>query len=153
MIESNFREVFKIIYEKLKENEINWAVIGSTNMKLQGMKVKPRDLDIIIHLKDLVKMKDIFSEYEVSPITKLKPIVNSAWEIILNIKDVEVQFLGEKEGGVYDRKLIEENLVYINIDRLKIPCFKLEIDARAYEQTGRIEKAKLIRNFLGSKLS
>lgn len=82
MITEKFKKTIKIIHKRLENNKINWALVGSTNMQLQGMNVQPHDLDVVVQLKDLEKMREIFSDYTVSAVKKLKPLTNEqAWEV------------------------------------------------------------------------
>lgn len=147
MISKEFSSVLKIISNKLEKNKIKWAVIGSTSMVLHEMPVNPKDIDIIMDLEDLYKLPSIFdNNLEVEPqnIPENKP----AWRIGLVIDDIEIEFLGEKPDGEYLRELKEENIDYIDLDNIKIPCFKLEIDAKVYARTGRQNKAEMIYDFL-----
>jgi len=133
----------------MNENKIKWALIGSTNMQLQGMNVNPHDLDIVVQLKDLEKIREIFSDYNASAIKELKPLTNEpGWEVKLNIENVEVHILGERDTGEYVSKLLSDRLTKIKIDDIKIPCFTLEAEAQTYAETNREHKAHLIQEFL-----
>ena len=151
MINKDFKKAIKIITERLKKNRIKWAVIGSTNLALQGMRITPRDLDVVVTLSDLKNIPKIFSEYPASRIKKLKSITEEpAWEVKIEIGDVKVQILGEKESGEYVNKLLKSRITYLEVDGIKVPCFTLETEADAYSETNREEKAKLIKKFLKS---
>lgn len=133
----------------MNDNKIKWALIGSTNMQLQGMNVNPYDLDIVVQLKDLEKMREIFSDYNPSTIKELKLLTNEpVLELKINIGNVEVQILGEKDTGNYVSKLLANKLTKIKIDKIEIPCFTLEAEAQTYAKTNREHKAHLIQEFL-----
>src|SRR5208337_4971382 len=101
MVEAKFIEAIEIIYEKLRKEQIKWALVGSTNMALQGMDINPHDLDIVMRFEDLGKMQLLFSEYGPSQVTKLdNHTANEVWDVKVNIHSVEVQIFGEKESGV-----------------------------------------------------
>ncbi len=149
MISEGFQEVIKIINERLRLHKIRWALIGSTNMAIQGMNVTPRDLDIVVQLSDLDKMKSVFSDYNPSEIKELKPFMEEpAWDIKMIVNNIEVQILGEKNSGEYVRKLLANQLIKINLAGIEIPCFTLEAEAQTYLETKRQAKADLINNFL-----
>lgn len=149
MISKEFEKVIKIINERFRKNKIQWALIGSTNMAIQGIKVIPRDLDIVVHLSDLKKIKSIFSEYNPSEIMELKPFTKEqVWEVKVIIENIEVQVLGERTTGEYVRRLLPNQLVKIKLDGADIPCFTLEAEAQTYAATKRQHKADLINNFL-----
>ena len=45
-LNKKFRRVLVELATELKEQEILWAVIGSTNLALWGLDVEPNDLDV-----------------------------------------------------------------------------------------------------------
>lgn len=133
----------------MNKNDIKWALIGSTNLKMQGMDVNPNDLDIVVPLKDLEKMREIFADYNASVVKELKSLTDEpGWEVKLEIDGVEVQILGENDTGEYVSKLLENKLTKISIDNIEIPCFTLEAEAQTYTETNREHKAHLIQDFL-----
>lgn len=149
MLNSKFKKALKIIHKLLNENKVQWALVGSTNMQLQGMYAQPNDADIVVQLKDLGRMQEIFSEYRPSPVRELKPMTDEpGWEVKMEIGGVEVQILGEKDTGAYVSKLSANRLIKIRLDRIEIPCFTLEAEAQAYAETKRRHKAHLIQEFL-----
>ncbi len=149
MIDTKFEEAIRIIFERLEKSKIKWALIGSTNMAVQGMDIKPRDLDIVVQLKDLNKMQSIFSEYHASAVKELPVMTDEpAWDVKLSINLVEVQVLGERDTGEYVGKLLANKLIHIRMDNLAIPCFTLEAEAQTYAETNREHKARLIQEFL-----
>ena len=149
MINENFKKAIKIIHELMNENEIKWALVGSTNMQLQGMDVNPHDLDIVVQLKDLEKIQEIFSEYDDSAIKELKPLTDEpAWEVRMKIDDTEIQIFAQRDTGEYVSKLLKNKLIKIKLGNIEIPCFTLEAEAQTYAKTNREHKAHLIREFL-----
>lgn len=149
MINERFKETIRIVHKSLNENKIKWALIGSANMQLQGMDVQPHDLDVVVQLKDLEKMREIFSGYNASAVKELKPLTDEpAWEVGIKIGDVSVQFFAQMDTGVYANKLLTNKLAKIRLENIEIPCFTLGAEAQAYAETDREHKADLIRRFL-----
>jgi len=145
----NIKEAVKIIHKRLEQNSIKWALVGSTNMQFQGMQVNSRDLDIILQYKDLEKMTKLFYDYSSSPIKELKSLTDKpAWEVNATISGILIQFVGADDTDVYVSKLLENKLVLIDLDDIKIPCFTLEAESQTYTETNRKGKARLIREFL-----
>ncbi len=152
MINQNFEDAIKIINKKLKENEIKWVLAGSTNMQLQGMDVNPRDLDIVVQLKDLRKMNEIFKNYEASEVKELVPMTDEpCWEVKAKINGVEVQILGERDTGEYVSKLISNKIIKFKLGAIEISCFTLKAEAETYFKTKREHKSNLIKEFLKNK--
>ncbi|MDO8460162.1 MAG: hypothetical protein Q7S74_03565 [Nanoarchaeota archaeon] len=118
-------------------------------MATQGMNVNPNDLDIVIQLRDLRRIKDIFSNYTPSSIKELKISGEEpAWEIKITIGDLEVHILGERDTGKYVSKLLANRIIQMRLDDMEISCFTLDAEAQAYAETNRKNKADLINNFL-----
>jgi len=121
------------------------VLVGSTNMQLQGMNVNPRDLDIVVQLSNLEKISRIFN----APINKLRSSTKEpAWEVKTTIDDVEIQIFGERDLGKYVSKLLANRIIKMKLEDIEVPCFTLEAEAQAYEETKRENKAQMIRNFL-----
>jgi len=151
-MKKEFKEALRIIYEKLKNTNIKWALIGSTNMNLQGIDVNPRDLDMVVTLENLKKIPEIFKEFSSSEVKKLPPMTSeSGWEVKLKISSVDVQVLGEKNTGEYVSKLLRGQLTKIKLDDVEIPCFTLKAEAQTYAETNRLHKAEIINKFLENK--
>lgn len=154
MVEVKFIDAIEIISTRLKKEQIKWALVGSTNMALQGMDINPHDLDIVMRFKDLDKIWLLFSEYDPSPVKKLeKPVANEVWDVKVNICSVEVQIFGEKDSGVYVSKLLGHKVKNLKIKTFEIPCFTLEAESQAYAETNRQKKADKIKEFIKNRLS
>ncbi len=149
MMNEKFKKTIKIIHKRLEDNKIKWALVGSTNMQLQGMDVQPHDLDVVVQLKDLEKTREIFSDYNASAVKELKPLTDEpAWEVRMKIDDVEVQIFSQSDTGEYVSKLLTDKLTKIKLENVEIPCFTLEAEAQTYAETNREHKAHLIQEFL-----
>jgi len=149
MINNNFKKAIKIVHQLLKDNNIKWALIGSTNLALQGMNINPNDLDIIVKMDDLKLITKIFSEYNSSEAREIKSMTSEPiWEIKAKIDNIEVHIISEKETGEYLRKFLLNNMIEIKLDNINIPCFTLEAEAKAYSETNRENKSQIIKEFL-----
>ncbi len=158
MIPKQFKEAIKIIYTRINNKNFSWAFIGSTNCALQGMKLSPGDLDLVVRLDDLKWIPQIFKDYSPSKVEELRPDPRDlawnakldkhpAFNVYARVEGVDMQILGEKDDGDYVSKLIANRIVYVPFNGLKLPCFTLEAEAEAYE-IYRPKKAERIRQFL-----
>jgi predicted nucleotidyltransferase len=150
MVETKFIDALEIIAQKLEKEHIKWALVGSVSLALQGMDFNPHDLDILLTFKDLSRIPILFSEYNPTGVTKLKPIVNDdTSDVKLNINGVNIQIFAENnDSGIYASRLLAHKLITLEINGLKIPCFTLEASSQTYADTKRQEKAERINEFI-----
>ncbi|MFZ3077222.1 MAG: hypothetical protein WA139_02095 [Candidatus Aenigmatarchaeota archaeon] len=152
MIDHNLSDALKIIRKRLDDNQIKWALVGSANMKLQGMETEPRDLDIVTQYEDLQKVSGIFSDYSASAVRELESLTDKpAWEVKARIGGAEVQFIAGDEKDIYVSKLLADRVTYVKLDGAEIPCFTLEAESQAYAETKRENKARLIQEYLKAR--
>ena len=152
MINKKLKEVIILVAKKFKKVNIKWALIGSTNLTLQGVDILPHDLDIVVESNNLRKIKKIFEEFKLSEFKETIPMTDKpVWEMRLNIMGVDVQIFGEKSDGIYVSRLLANKLTYVELENIEIPCFSLEAEIEVYSETNRNNKVKLIKNFLVKK--
>ncbi len=159
MLSQKFKDAIRIVSGKLSGKDLNWSFIGSTNCTLQGMNLSPKDLDLVVRLKDLEKIQVIFKDYNPSNVEKLFPdpkdqawnaklLKHPAWNVHFSINGVEVQILGGPDDGDYVSKLIDNRIIQIPFEEIKVPCFTLQTEIECYEETYRQDKADRIKRFL-----
>jgi len=149
MINEEFKRAIFEISERMLENSVKYAITGSANLALQGIKVPPQDVDIVVFHEDLQRIIRIFPEYLRSGVRKMESKIGDAWEVLLNIEGVDVQVFAEPSGK-YSRALYD-NSFSLDIDDRLIYCLPLEAELKLYRETGRLEKAKMIERFLKNK--
>jgi hypothetical protein len=143
MIEKQFIKVLKIIYEKLKKEKINWVLVGSINLALQGIKIRTKDIDILTDKKGAFKINKLFKEYEVEPV-KLKWWKVKDKKILeyfgkLKIKGINVEILANRKLGK-EQKFLKRELLFrkfIKFEGMKLPVAPLEEELKVYSQLGR----------------
>jgi len=152
MLKQKFKKVIKLIYTKLRDKNIKWAIIGTTNLALQGIKVKPKDLDIITDVKSLRMIKNLFKDFVSEQIKKgpsSKEKLSKFYELKLKIKGIDCHIIGEKNSEIYLNKI--KNIVLIKLENIKVPCLSLESGIKAYSKMGQNHKVKLIKEFLKNR--
>jgi hypothetical protein len=148
-----FKQALKIIHKEFSQANIKWAVIGSTNLNLQGVDIEPKDLDIAIGIEDIKKVKRIFKKYCDVKIQKVKILDSNDTisKIEIKLKGFNVEIVGEKNSRVYSRNLLSNQIIKIKLGNLEIPCFTLEAEAKAYLARKRFKRVKMIEEFLSNK--
>jgi predicted nucleotidyltransferase len=144
--------VLKIINRKLKNQKIKWVLVGSTSLALQGVKIKPKDIDILTDKEGAFRVNKLFKNYEVKPVEfgRLKIGGKELFESYLGkfkIKGVKVEVMGnlkEKLGRKWiylDKRLKSPKIV--KIEGMKLPVSPLQEQLKSYEKLNR--KKDLIR--------
>jgi predicted nucleotidyltransferase len=147
MLISELIKALKIINQKLRGKKIKWVLVGSTSLALQGVKIKPKDIDILIDKKSILKVNKLFREYEVEPIkfTRSKFFESYIGEFRIEGIKVEVMAnLKEKIGNKwtsFSGRLINPRI--IAIQGMGIPVSPLKEQLKSYQKLNR--KKDLIR--------
>lgn len=146
-------EVLKIFYDKVSEEEIFWILSGSTSLYIQGVNIKPNDIDIITDKEGAKSLGKILSEYCIE-----KPEYSSTEEYrsyygqyIIN--GVKVDLVGNfqyrmKDGSWSDLKH-KERYFEKEYGGMLLKLLPLEKELDEYEELGREDKVRRIKKRLG----
>jgi hypothetical protein len=149
MLNSAIIKALKIINQKLKGKKIKWVLVGSTSLALQGVKVTPKDIDILTDKKGAFKIEKLFKKYKVGVI----PVKLSHSKLFkshfgkFKLDDVKFEVMGdlkEKRGDKwvsFSARL--ESPKIIKIGGMKIPVSPLKEELKFYQKLNR--KKDLIR--------
>jgi len=126
MTEKKIKETLKLLIPQL--GGIDFALLGTANLKLQGMDFNPNDLDFLVDDTGINKISKLFK----SKITK-----NSGYlEICFIIDKIEVHFVSNILNNMRPANFIE-HIIIVEKYNLKIPCMSLQSELEAYEKMGR----------------
>lgn len=129
----NFFVVLKKILDDL--DGLNFCVLGSFNLYLQGADIIPHDLDFITNDESLRKVSNIYN----SKITNEFGYLETEFQI----DNVGVHFVSNNNNDPF--KTDDNNQVaWIKKENLNIPCRPLQLELEAYKKmTGEKYKAKV----------
>jgi len=146
MLNLKIIKVLKIIKQKLKEKKIRWVLAGSVSLALQGVKIKPRDIDIISDKEGAFRFNELFKKYEVKPVKFgcLKIGGKELFESYLGkfkIKGVKVEVMGnlkEKLGRkwVYLHKRLKSPKI-VEFQGMSLPVSPLKEQLKSYSNLKR----------------
>ena len=162
MIPERFVSPLKYVNRKITSSCIDYALVGSANLALQGMDLTPRDIDIVARVEDLEEIRRLFVRYSPTGIEEMVPSSadlawtkklenHPAWGFYFNKSGIPVHVLGEDNDGDYVGNLVANKVVYIPLDGISIPCFTFDAEIDSYERTFRPDKARNVRKFLANK--
>lgn len=155
MIGPQHLRVLRVLFERLKETDINWAVTGSCSFALQGLPIEPNDIDIQADEPGAYAIEQLFFEFVIRRVTwSSTPIIRSHFGA-LEIAGVKVEIMGdiqkrEADGSWDEPPTLDRYKRFVEVDGMRIPILALDYEHTAYLKMGRIEKAEMLRAWLES---
>ena len=155
-LDSNIVDAIRTIYAKLNETDILWVIGGSLALKLVGLDVEPRDIDLFTNEEGAYEIEKLFAEYLVKNVSlSMKDNIRSHYGI-LNIHGIEVEIIGHIEfkdkRNIWEAGRKLENVINIyEFEGLKLPLMQIESQLKGYTNIGRKDKIKLIEEWLEKK--
>jgi len=145
MISEEIKEALKTICKKLNKG-IDWVLVGSANLALQGVDVIAHDIDILTDKKGAFSIGELLRDYEVKGIGYKKSKKYASYFGQFEAKGVKVEVMGDlkikqPDGTWYKMPLIKKT---IKVDEIKVPVNPLEEALKGYMASERIEKVKKI---------
>lgn len=155
ILTDEYKELICLIADKLNANHINWSLVGSTNLRLQGISVPPADIDIVTDKEGAEFFEEVFVDYIIDPViysVKDKKFRSHFGRFKIN--NILVEVMGDLE--IYDTQhdkwissINNNKIITKNINGSLIFASSLDHELEIYRALGRIDKAQLIiKNFI-----
>lgn len=131
------------LFEVLKRTpDIQKALIGSLNLRLQGLEVFPTDIDFLTTDEGVEKVSQIFNA---------EVFMRRGFKVCeLKLHGIEVE-VGSCKGNQLRTCEFISNIKVVHVAGFDVPCLSLESELDFYTRAGRekdIHKAKLIKREL-----
>jgi len=151
------KTLIKVVKE-LKKRRINFAIVGSVALYLQGMDVNPHDIDIITNKKGIERIDKIFNKYKKEGICSEKEELKSSNYFchfaLFKINDVKIEILADTWAkNKITKKVHKSNLKlkkFIKYKSVNIPVMPVEEELKAKEvvmwKPKRVNKIKRFLN-------
>jgi predicted nucleotidyltransferase len=136
-----FEEILKLLISKI--SDINFVLLGSLNLRLQGIEINPSDIDFLTDNEGIKKISQIFN-------SKILKTDIGYLETIFEIDGIGIHFVANISNPVRPANFMDHT-VLIEKNGIKIPCTSLEAELEAYRKMNRDkdkEKIKLIEEYL-----
>ncbi|MCP5097764.1 MAG: hypothetical protein GY943_19630 [Chloroflexi bacterium] len=146
-----FWTVLQQLLTRLENQQVVWALTGSTNFALQGVPVTPNDIDVQSDADGAYQFEQQFAEYVRNPVTfsatsRIKSHFGS-----LMIDGIKVEIMGDvqkKVNGVWESPPnLQEHRRYIVVEGYQVPVLDLGYEIEAYRKMGRDGTVELLRPF------
>lgn len=152
MISTKHLHALKIIKEIFTDNSIEWKLVGSSGLALQGVMIEPKDIDIGISRDNIDQVQNLLREYCLQPIQfsstdKFRSFIGK-----FELLGIKVEIMADLEICVDDtwvRSLsMDEPVTFIPMDGCTFPCVSLPVSYITYLKMGRMETAERIKSVL-----
>lgn len=152
-LEARFLIVLRQLAQKLSGEALVWAFTGSVGQALQGLPVKPRDVDIQTDAAGAYRVMDLFPDRVLGPVRFQTTASIRSHYGALKIGGLTVEVMGDVEKRRPDgRWTPPPDLAilrrYVDVDDLRLPVLDLAHEAEAYALLGRHKRAALLRDWL-----
>ena len=158
MVKKSHFAVLRIIYERLRDAPVIWAVTGSLGMALQGMRVEVHDIDLQTDEPGAYEIERRFVGHIVQPVQYVASERIRSYFGRLEIEGVQVEIMGALQkwldGQGWEKPVdISQYRRFVAVEGMRVPVVSLEYEQRAYQRLGRLDKARAIRRWLEKRLS
>jgi len=145
MLEKKFVDALRILKDKLRD--IDFYIIGSAGMAINGMDVIPGDIDAIVRISNIREAYDRLRDHVKKPIYEKEFPGAKSLVVLADITGIEVEVLGKPDDDEYYRRILDGRIKEHDLGGVSVKCINLEAE---YEVMApyRPEKAKRIREFL-----
>lgn len=158
MIAENIYSALKVLTDRLSDSGIDWVLVGSTSLAMQGMDFNPGDIDVLTDKDGAFAINNLLKDFITEGVSLKENGKFESYIGSFKINGVQVEVMGdlqikdpEENPWVEADDFPKKTLVQYK--DLRIPCFDLEHEYLAYSRMGRKEKADKIRKFLDQGVS
>lgn len=149
----NLHSILSNIVGLLRGAPVPWAFTGSTGMYLQGLPLAPRDLDIQTNGQGAYEIERRLGYQVTLPVAfRQSQMIRSHYgRGVLDGWTVEVMGDVEKslpKGGWLGAPNLAATVRLTSWRGLDLPVMDLRHEVRAYELLGRMDRVKMMRDFL-----
>ena len=147
MIRKEIADVLKFITKKFQDYGIYWVIVGSVSLALQGLDLKPNDIDILTNKKDALKMNKLLEDYVMQPVKWSKNEEFDSYFGKFLINNVKVEIMGDlkiKMGGEWiSLKNRLRSPKFIKIEGISLPVSPIKEQLEYYERRNKPKNYKI----------
>lgn len=150
--EQHFQVLIKIV-EALRTRQINWVITGSLGMALHGMPLEVHDIDVQTDKIGVFEIEDIFKENVIAPLAFRSSDRLQSYFGKLEIDGIQIDIMGDLQKRMDDQTWeepvkVEDYREWLKYGGINIPVMPLEYEYHAYSKMGRVDRAKMLRDWL-----
>jgi hypothetical protein len=154
MLEQSLLVALRALYARLKHQPVNWAITASCGLALQGVPVSVRDIDLATDRAGAYRLAQLFAA------EMTRPVQSSSVETVQShigafvLEGYTFEMIGDSQyrraDGGWDAPLdFTPHKHFVRVDGMSLPVLTLEYEYEGYVRLGRVEKVKLLAEWLG----
>jgi hypothetical protein len=145
-------ESLKTFYNLVSKENIDWILSGSFSLVIQGVDVKANDIDIVTDKKCAEQLDQLLSKYRTKALEYSSTSQYRSHYAHYLINGVKIDVMGDfqymKKDGLWS-DLRHNGITHeIEFKGMNLTLFILEEELKEYEELGRMDKVKKIREKL-----
>ncbi len=141
MVDPRLRSVLKRITRQFAEAGVQWALVGSLSLALQGVEIEPQDIDILTNREGAFMIDSMLRDRVEKKVEYSETNSQASYFGIFKLDGVELDIMGdyrERSGdGWVDPFAGSGNPKTVEVDGLRIPVASLEEQLISYRRLGR----------------
>jgi hypothetical protein len=152
-----WERILRLLYNRLSQEPVTWALTGSLALALRGLKVRePGDVDIQTDAAGAYAIERLWASDMQRPVTFSEAERIRSHFGALEIDGVVVEIMGDIQHRLPDGRWSEPvNIAaereWLEVDGMRLPLLLLAHEAVAYRRLGRLQRAALIEAHLNSR--
>lgn len=153
VLDPPFEAVLVALRERLQTSSIPWAIMGSTNLALQGLSIEPNDIDVQTTAEGATVIEEQFHDQVVEPVTFSEGDRIRSHYGKLELNGIPVEIMGDLQkrqtdgdwGSPIDVEAHRESVI-LRGDPL--PVLSLRCERQVYDTLGRTKRVEQLREHL-----
>lgn len=149
MMSKTHRQALGTILARLKGAAISWALTGSTSFALQGVPIRPNDIDLQTDESGAYLLAELFASEVISPVQFTGTDHIRSHFGVLRLHGLRVEIMGDVQkrlpDGTWEPPVdVVQHRQYVAFEGWRVPVLTLEYEYQAYLILGRQERAQLL---------
>ena len=141
-------ETLRFILSKIKDLELDWVLVGSTNLVVQGIDIIAKDIDIITTANDAKIFYRLFEEFGIQEVSYSSTDKYRSHFGKLMIEDVLVEIMAELEYKTAEKVWMKStslrDKIEVRFGEYLVPVIPLESEVQFYKLMNRPNDSRKI---------
>lgn len=143
-------ESLKIITKALNKMNIKWCIIGSLSLYLQGVKIKPKDIDLLTDKEGAYEINKVLKKFEIKPVEFSRSDIFSSYYGKFLINGIKFEVMGDLNillNARWNDEVMKRlyNKKEIKYNDILIPVSPLEDQLKSYKKLNRKKDSKKVQ--------